>query len=652
MEGDSDNSLPTIVSPGTRTEPRKGRSARIRGVAGESAATPGRLVARFVGRDQQLAQFISAVSEDPRSSARIVGISGEPGAGKSRFVEEVIERIVRAGRPVTVVRPDLVPGMDGPMLLRAFGAKLPIGGAMLSGAVSRFAQDSAARLDESSARALLNALFHETYDCGVERRGLIRPKFQRLAIVLDDFDLLSPGIAVWLAETFLPRLDEVRTHLDYLLVLVGSRPLATALEPVAWNAQPMRFLSIEIPPLSEAESVELLALFARRSAEAKACHEIGEGLPGAMLELLRHRILPMDELEAAIDRSQGAQAEALLAVAGLGFATEEGLRLVLGAGGLEAAEHLLDANVVVPVFGSLRNGGLWLPGAVARLVQEKLGRKLPEIARQAVATSESLDALAEHFPTEAERTVAARLVVFHHFDRAALHGCFGAQEGADLERFARGHPTAFESTPADNLRLVESVRPLLEKYVEDLDDPARSALREKVSRLWAERSSELEAEVKTAGENLKRLEKDRDELFKDLEHARGQVEQRVSDNHREWRSRIDEDVVRIGASLLANGAGVACFWVALFTDTQRLTFAVMGAILIGIGIGTPALNRGRKATRTDPAAPARRQQEERVGQARGVVNMIEARITGLQQRLAEERRKVEKLRAAHEEPYL
>jgi hypothetical protein len=52
-------------------------------------------------------------------------------------------------------------------------------------------------------------------------------------------------------------LDEVRSHLDYLLVLVGGRPLASEIEPVAWNAQPMRFLSIEIPPLSEAESVEL-----------------------------------------------------------------------------------------------------------------------------------------------------------------------------------------------------------------------------------------------------------------------------------------------------------------------------------------------------------------------------------------------------------
>ena len=56
--------------------------------------------------------------------------------------------------------------------------------------------------------------------------------------------------------------------------------------------------------------------------------------------------------------------------------------------------------------------------------------------------------------------------------------------------------------------------------------------------------------------------------------------------------------------------------------------------------------------RVDPAATVRRQHEEQVGQARGVVNLIEARLGGLQQRLAEERRKVEKLRAAVDEPYL
>ena len=89
-----------------------------------------------------------------------------------------------------------------------------------------------------------------------------------------------------------------------------------------------------------------------------------------------------------------------------------------------------------------------------------------------------------------------------------------------------------------------------------------------------------------------------------------------------------------------------------FTDTQRLTFALLGAILIGIGIGTPALKRGRTAARVDPAAVARHQHAERLAQARGIVSMLETRIASLQQRLAEERRKLEKLRAAIDEPYL
>ncbi len=611
---------------------------RLRGATNGGEAVSGRLVARFVGRAEQMAQFIDAATEDPRSTARIVAVSGAPGSGKSRFVDEALARLIRAGRPVDTVRPELVPGMDGAALLRAFAAKLPLGGAMLSSAITRFSQTPSAQLDDSSARALLNALFHETYDCGVDRRGFVRAKFQRLAIVLDDFDLLSPGIAVWLAQEFLPRLDEVRSHLDYLLVLVGGRPLATEIEPVAWNAQPMRFLSIEIPPLSEAESVELLAAFARRSAEAKTCHEIGEGLPGAMLELLRHRIMTTSDLGAAIERAQGPQAEALLAVAGLGFATEEGLRLVLGEKGVSAAGRLLDPTVTVPIFGSLQSGGLWLPGGVVGIVQEKLGARYPEIIQKAADTAELLDTLAQYFPSAEDRAVAAQLVVFQYFNHEALVATFGPQDGAELERFARCHGPAFDTTPADNLRLHENLRPLLDRYVEALEDPSRDALREKVSRLWSERSTELDAEVRSAQENLKRLEADRDELLKELAQARGQVEERVIDDQKEWRSSIDENMVRIGASLLANAAGVACFWVALFSDAQRLTFALLGVILIGIGIGTPALSRGHATPRVDPAAAARRHHEERIVQARGVVSLLEARIAGLQQRLAEERR--------------
>ncbi|MFT3828977.1 MAG: ATP-binding protein [Opitutaceae bacterium] len=635
---------------------RPTRSARLRGKGWDGDTNSGRLIARFVGRAAQLDQFIAAVSEDPRSAARIVGVSGAAGAGKSRFVEEALGQLSRSGRPVAAVKPAVVPGLNGAALLRAFAVKLPIGGHMLSAAISRFAQDPAAKLDDSSARALINALFHENYDCGVERRGFIRPKFQRLAIVLDDFDLLPADAAAWLAEIFLPRLDEVRAHLDYVLLLIGEQPLAAALEPVAWNALPMRFFAIEIPPFSEAESIELLAAFARRAAEARSCHQIGEGLPGAMLELLRHRTAPLDDLGVAINRCSGMQADVLLTIAALGYASAEGLRLVLGEAGMAGAGAVLEAAPVVPIFGSLRSGGLWLPGAIARLVLERLGGRNPELARRAADTAAMLDELAQHFPTEEDRVRAARLALFSHFSPAALTTCFGAEEGELLIRFARTRGAAFEETPAGNLRFAEGVRPPLERYAARVEDPARSATREKITRLWSERAAEIGAELERSTETLKAMERDRDELLKELESARGQVVRSETENRQEWRARIDRDVVRIGASLAANGLGVACFWVALFTDNQRLTFLLLGAILIGIGIGTPALNRGRGNSRSDhthaAVAALHRRQQERVGEARGVVDLIEARIGGLQQRLANERRKCDKLRAAAEEPYL
>ena len=610
------------------------------------------MVVRFVGRAEIMAEFLGAVGEDARSSARIVGVSGEPGAGKSRFVEEALGRLARSGRPVTIVRPELSPGMDGMRLLRAFAAKLAIGGAMLAGAISRFQQGGAnTQLDESSARALLNALFHEGYDCGVDRRGLIRPKFQRLALVLDDFEMLSEEAVVWLAQTFLPRLDEVRDHLDYVLILVGTRDLSAELEPVSWNSQPMRFLPIEVPALSEAESIELLALFARRSAEAATCHALGEGLPGAMIEMLRYRIRPMDEISALVEGQLGPTASALLAVAGLGFATREGLRLVLGAEAAETAGELLGTSLAVPVFGTLDGGGLWLPGALARLVAEKIGLRLPDVARRAAEVGEMLDGLAVHFPTEADRTMAARLEVFQRFNGTALTACFGADDGRELERFARSHSHAFVETPAGNLRFVADLPPLIERYADALADPARSASHERVTRLWSERALELQTELTGATAAFARLEKDRNELFQELEVARAQAVRQVDESHREWRSRIDEDVVRVGASLLANGAGVSCFWVALFTTNQRLTFIVIGGILIGVGVGTPALKRSRKPLRIDHVGMARRKQDERLAQASGVVNLLEARISGMQMHLAEERRKLERLRAAADEPY-
>ncbi len=600
-----------------------------------------------------MAQFIGAVSEDARSAARIVGVSGEPGAGKSRFVEEALARMVRAGHPVSLVAPDLIPGMDGQAFLRALMVKLPIGGSMLSGAINRFSQGGlSTRLDESSARALLNALFHETYDSGVERRGFIRPKFQKMVLVLDDFELLGADIAAWLANEFLPRLDEVKAHLDYLLILVGERSLSTVLEPVAWAAQPMRFLSVEIPPMSEAESVELLALYARRADEAKTCHAIGEGLPGAMIELLRHRLLPLKELGASIEHMASPSAEALLAVAGLGFANEEGLKLVLGPDGPASAAGLLAAGAVVPVFGSLRNGGLCLPGAVARMVEERLSRRFSEVARKAGSVGELLDALALHFPSEEERVSAAKLCVFRHFNRAALQGCFGAHEGEALERFAQMHGSAFESTEAENLRFADGVRPLVADYAHAVAEPTRAGYLEKATRLWADRAQELETERKAASGALARLEKERDALFKELEEARGHVVQREKDKQRAWRSRVDQDVVRLGASLLSNVAGVAFLWAAMFSNEQRLTFALCGAILIGIGIGTPALTRQRRVARIDFAEQQRRGQEARVVEAKGMVNLLEARISAHQQRLVEERRKVERLAAAIDEPYV
>ena len=101
------------------------------------------MVVRFVGRDEIMAKFLGAVGEDARSAARVVGVSGDPGAGKSRFVEEALGRLARSGRPVTIVKPDLLPGMDGMLLLRSFAAKLPIGGSMLAGAIARFQQGGA-----------------------------------------------------------------------------------------------------------------------------------------------------------------------------------------------------------------------------------------------------------------------------------------------------------------------------------------------------------------------------------------------------------------------------------------------------------------------------------------------------------------------------
>jgi hypothetical protein len=221
-----------------------------------------------------------------------------------------------------------------------------------------------------------------------------------------------------------------------------------------------------------------------------------------MLELLRHRILPAADLGAAIERAQGLQAEALLAVAGLGFATEEGLRLVLGEKGGTAAGRLLDPTVTVPIFGSLQSGGLWLPGGVVSIVHEKLGARYPEITQKAADTAELLDTLAQYFPTVEDRAEASQLAVFQYFNHEARVAAFGPQDGAELERFARCHGPAFETTPADNLRLHENLRPLLDRYVEALGDPSRNALREKVSRLWSERSNELDAAVKSAQENL------------------------------------------------------------------------------------------------------------------------------------------------------
>jgi hypothetical protein len=286
------------------------------------------------------------------------------------------------------------------------------------------------------------------------------------------------------------------------------------------------------------------------------------------------------------------------------------------------------------------------------LVIERLGPRLADVARRADEVAGMLDGLAQYFPMEEDRAMAVRLHLFQCFNHAALAACFGSAEGGILEQFARGHGSAFVETPAGNWRFVDGLPALLDRYAQALADPSRAALREKVTRLWADRAQELQTEHKAAAEAFARLEKDRDELFKELETARSQTLQRVDENQREWRSRIDEDVVRVGASLLANGAGVACFWGALFSDNQRMTFIVLGGILIGIGIGTPALKRSRKPSRVDHAALAHRKQEERVAQARGVVNLLEARTSGLQQRLAEDRRKVEALRAAIEEPYV
>ena len=602
----------------------------------------------FVGRPDQLAQFVGAVNEDPRSAARIVNVSGAAGAGRTRFVEEALSRLTRLGRPNFLVQPELKPGLNGAAFFRALVARLPVAALICTNAASRLEQGSGETgLDETAARSFVNALFHESYDCGLDRRGFVRPKSQRLAIVFDDFDRLPATLIGWIAQHVLPLLHEVREHLDYVLVLVTERSLAGDLEPVAWNALPARFLAVDLPPLAEKESIELLSLFARRASEARMCHEIAEGLPGPMLELLRHRVRSLPDLGAALERCADATANLLVGIAALGVATEEGLRLALGSEALATVGTALQ-NAPMPVFGSLRNGGLWLPGALVRLVLEKLGPRVPEMTQRARQAAELLEALEASFGTEEERRTAARLRGLRFFNRDALVACFGAREGPELEHFARAHSGGFAETPAGNLRLADGVADLLERYAAATQTPIPPSVREKAVGWWTDRAEEMKRQAEAATGHVRALEKERDDLFADLEKTRQRLGQCENESQSEWKNRLNDDVVRIGVSLLANGAGVVCFWMALFSANQRLSFIVVGGLLIGIGFGTPALSS--RTGQVARAAAVKSAQQQRIGQVRGMVNLLEAQTASLQQRLAEERRRGETLRAALDEP--
>jgi hypothetical protein len=606
------------------------------------------LVVPFVGRSEQLAQFVGGVTEDQQSAVRIVNVSGSAGAGRSRFVEEALSKVSRLGRPNFVLQPALRPGLTGATFFRALGARLPIGNLVCSAAATRLEQGAGkVELDETAARSLVNALFQETYDCGLERRGFVRPKAQRLAFVLDDFDILPPSLIAWIAQQVLPLLHEIRAHLDYVLVLVTERSIAGDFDPIAWSAQAARFMAVELPPLTEKESVELLALFARRAAEARMCHEIAEGLPGPMLELLRHNIRPLAETATALERCTGATADLLVAVAALGLATEEGLRLALGPDALATASVAVQ-HAPIPVFGSLRSGGLWFPGALTRTVLDKLGPRLSDTLQRSREAAELLDQLEDPFPSEAERRTAVRMRVFRYFNRDALVACFGSKEGAELDQFTRTHPAGFSPTPSGNLRWTDGVAPLLDRYSRAIGVSVGGELQEKAVKYWSERSQEMKRQVTGATEHVASLEKERDELLNELQKARSRMTQCETDNQRNFKSRIDDDIVRLGVSLLANGAGVVCFWVALFSAGQRLSFIVLGGLLIGVGFGTPALSR--RPTRAVLVARNNAAQQQKANQARGMVNLIEAQASSLQQRLAEERRRMEKFRSALEEP--
>jgi hypothetical protein len=551
-----------------------------------------------------------------------------------------------------VVRPDIKSGMDLRAWMQAFAAKLFKGGSGLMRMSTESGASSPAGIGELAARGVVNALFRELYDCGVERRGMVRPLGQLLVLVIDGLDIVSPTVVRWFADDLLPKLDEVRSYIDYVVVLVGEVPLANQLAPVAWGALPMRFLPVEIPPMSESESVELLSLYARRSPEAKICHAIAEGIPGTMLEMLRHRIRPLDEAVAALDGCPTAEAEALLAVAGLGYATAEGLRLVLGSDAANAVEKTISGGPPLPVFGSIREGGLWMPGALGRILKDKMGGRARALLVKAEAAGKVIDGLACHFVSETERSMASRLGLLGHIDTALLTSCFGKEEGDELAAFVRSHPEAYEITECGGYRLGEELRSLVAEYSGLEGSPERPALREKVSRLWNERVEELKKEREAAETGVARIEQERNNLLAELDTARGQIGVRMQEHHNEVRERISDDVVRLGASMLANGLGVACIWIALLLAHQRATFLILGTVLIGIGIGTPALKRSRAATRAAQSANNRRKHEIRVKQAHGVVGIIETKINSMQSTLALERRRLDKIVAALDSPYL
>lgn len=625
-------------------------ASRRTSTSARSEARPARtgLVAPFVGRGEQLAAFREALEGDA-AAARIVCIHGTPGAGRSRFGGEAVAALRAEGQSLIVLSPEPGDLVDLPSLLGAFSSQLPSAGAALSRAVSRAAETGLE--SKSAAKLVLTAIFQEIYNCPPDRRSCLRPMGKRVVFAIDDFDTCAPGLQLWFGQELLPQLMELRSHLDFLLLVMTDAPLSGQLQPFAWNAQPARLVEIEIPRMSQDESIQLLTSFGRRPEEAQICYELGEGLPGAMLGLLRHSLRPAHEIAEALRQCSGPVADLLIAIAKLGVATPEGLRLSLGSD--EAAPWIdrgMPDNLPVPLVGYLQAEGVSLPGPIARLVEQHLGGRTAATARRATEAAQTLAALAELFPSDQARRRAAQLAVFRFFDEHALRTCFGGEAGSFLE-LIRTHERSFPQSSGRRWRLGDEAAGHLRRYAAALGHLDLAGLRAKAEAAWFERQAEHQRVLEESAANLKKLTRDRDSVLKEIGEARANVAAAERDRHTARTSRLSGDAWRVGASLLINGAGVACLWAALFTAGNRASFVVLGALLILFGLCTPALSR-RQGSAEAEVRRRNTESQHRLERAQGALEFTETRYASIQKRLAEERRREDDARAALEEPYV